>query len=90
MIITREIEINEEDILVVNFYLEGSYGNLGIGPYEYWGAKGNDVQMGWEIDEMSYDEAEYTPEQRFIINKYLENHIDSLEDEFIKRMNNDD
>jgi hypothetical protein len=43
--------------------------------------------MGWEIDEMSYDEAEYTPEQRLIINKYLENHIDILEDEFIKRMN---
>jgi len=89
MIVTKEIEINDEEVLVVNFKIEGSYGNLGIGSYEYWGFRGNDVRMGWEIDEMSYDEAEYTPEQRLIINKYLENHIDSLEDEFIKRMKDD-
>ena len=24
--------------------------NTGIGPYEFWGATGNDVQMEWESD----------------------------------------
>jgi hypothetical protein len=31
--------------------VEGKWVNEGIGPYEYWGAKGNDVQMDFVCEE---------------------------------------
>ena len=27
--------------------------DFGIGPYEFWGAKGNDVQLGYELDNVN-------------------------------------
>ena len=86
-VIEQEIEIpfiNEKgeqdyDYINVKFTIYASYGNLGIGSYEFWGFKGNDVQMGWDIDEVTWDKALYSPEVNEIIDKYLEDMNSILE-----------
>lgn len=78
--IVQEVEFLLEDdeyyYKDVKFELEGSYGNLGIGSYEYWGMRGNDVQMGWELDDCSWDKSLYTEKENEIIEKYAEKNSD--------------
>lgn len=93
--IEREIEvpfINENgeqdyDYVPVEFEIYGSYGNLGIGSYEFWGFRGYDEQMGWDIDEVKWDKTLYSPEVNAIIDRYLEKHMDSILDEMDKYEN---
>jgi hypothetical protein len=84
--IKREIEIpiinenGEEDYDYINveFTVDGSYGNLGIGGYEYWGMKGYDEQMGWEIDDITWDREKYAPHINLIIDRYVYRNMDSI------------
>lgn len=93
--IKKEIEIpiiNEQgepdfDYIDVEFTVDGSYGNLGIGSYEFWGFKGNDVQMGWEIDDVQWDREKYAPHVNLIIDRYVEKNMDSILDEMDKYEN---
>ena len=62
------VEIGE-DILMVEVTVDASYGNHGIGSYEYWGFKGSDVQMGWMIEDYTWDESKYTMEQNQAIHE---------------------
>lgn len=52
-------ELSEQDgpALEVNFSveIEGHIEDFGIGSYEFWGAKGVDTQLGWEIDSIEFD-----------------------------------
>jgi len=74
--ITKEIEFplenGEYDYKDVEFRIEASYGNLGIGYYEYWGMRGNDVQMGWELENYEWDRSLYTEKENQIIEEYAE------------------
>jgi hypothetical protein len=46
-------EVFEE--LVCPVLVDASVEDNGIGSYEFWGAKGNDVQMGWVIDKLQFE-----------------------------------
>lgn len=93
--IEQEIEvpfINENgeqdyDCVSVKFVVDASYGNLGIGSYEFWGMRGYDEQMGWDIDDVKWDETLYSPEVNAIIDKYLGEHMDSILDKMDKYEN---
>lgn len=37
----------------VSVEIEAHVEDFGIGPYEYWGSKGNDVQLGYELDKVN-------------------------------------
>lgn len=92
-VIDQEIEIpftndkgeQDYDYINVTFTVYATYGNLGIGGYEYWGTKGYDIQMGWEIDEVKWNKDLYSPEVNEIIDNYLDNNIDSILDKIEKR-----
>lgn len=86
---TIEIELSEDKYLDVELIVNGSYGNHGIGSYEYWGFKGNDVQMGWEIDDWSWDESLYTAEENKFIAEYLLKKDDMIYNDFVKLVEND-
>jgi hypothetical protein len=79
MKITLEVEIGE-DYKEVDFEGDPEYGNLGIGPYEFWGFKGNDVLMGWEIDGISWDKSKYTDKENQAIDKFVDKNIRKIED----------
>ena len=49
-----EYEVNGEfEYVTVDFRVEASYGDLGIGSYEYWGSREVDTRMGWEVEDLS-------------------------------------
>ena len=50
----------------------------GIGPYEYWGSKCVDIQIGPEVQEISWDKTKYSEEQNKIIDKYIDDNFDDL------------
>lgn len=87
--ITLEIELSEDKYLDVSLTVNGSYGNHGIGSYEYWGFKGNDVQMGWEIDDWEWDQSLYTAEENKAIQKYTEDNDDRIYNDFVKLVEDD-
>lgn len=68
----HQIEIEfEEDCVYVDLTIDASYGNQGIGSYEYWGAPGNDVQMGWEIDDIMWNEKIYSDKMNHLISEWI-------------------
>lgn len=75
------------DYIDVEFNVDASYGNLGIGSYEFWGFRGDDVQMGWDIDDVKWDKDKYSPHMNIIIDKYLEEHMDDILDKMDKYEN---
>lgn len=87
--IKLEIEIGEDKYLFVDVVINASYGNLGIGSYEYWGIRGNDVQMGWEIEDWSWNESLYTEKENKVIEKYMNDHFDDICNDFFKLIEND-
>lgn len=86
---TIEIELSEDKYLDVSLTANLSYGNQGIGPYEYWGIRGNDVQMGWEMDDYSWDETLYTAEENRAIAEHLIKYDDVIYNDFVKLVEND-
>lgn len=86
---TLEVELSEDKYLDVKLTVNGSYGNHGIGSYEYWGIPGNDVQMGWEIDDWEWDQSLYTAEENKAIQKYTEDNDDVIYNDFVKLLEND-
>ncbi len=86
---TIEIELSEDKYLDVKLTANLSYGNHGIGSYEYWGIRGNDVQIGWEMDDYSWDETLYTAEENRFIAEYLLKNDDMIYNDFVKLVEND-
>lgn len=68
MIIELKVPSNDGD-LIVELDVFASYGNRGIGKYEYWGAVYNDDDWRWEIEDLDWDRTKYTPEQNELIEK---------------------
>lgn len=85
--IAREIEINEDEVLRVYFLVSATYGNHGIGDYEYWGFRGRDVQIGWEVDDVSWDKSLFTDEQNALIEKFYDTELDSIIKDFMTEIN---
>lgn len=81
----HQIEVDfEEDSVYVDLTIDASYGNNGIGSYEYWGIPGNDVQMGWEIDDILWNDKVYSERMNQIITEYVNK--DSIVDEIYKKI----
>lgn len=81
--ITKEIPYEEEE-LVVEFEVEASYGNRGIGSYEFWGMKGSDDDYCWEIDFIGWDAEKFTAEQNKAIEDYTIENEEKILNEYIK------
>lgn len=66
------IEVQFEEYCVyVDLVIEASYGDHGIGSYEYWGIPGRDVQMGWEIDDITWNDKIYSERMNQLITEYI-------------------
>lgn len=68
MIIELKVASDDGD-LIVELDVFASYGNRGIGKYEYWGAIFTDDDWCWEIEDVQWDRTKYTPEQNELIEK---------------------
>lgn len=88
-VVKLEIETADDDMLIVDLEVSGTYGDLGIGSYEYWGFKGRDVRMGWEIEGWDYDESLYTKEQNKMIEEYIQKNEDYICNKFFKMAEDD-
>lgn len=78
--VEADFSIETESGVPVEFTIEGEaiYGNQGIGSYEFWGARGTDIQMGYEIDGYNLKEGSYDPQFEFEINKWIEHNDDKI------------
>ena len=45
----------DDKTYVVDFEAEFSVEDVGIGPYEYWGARGNDVQWEYVLEDVTIE-----------------------------------
>jgi hypothetical protein len=81
-----EIEIGDEYI-EVEFDCELHSENDGIGSYEFWGSKcydaGNDYLV---LDEMKWDKASFNEEQNKVIEKYLDDNWESLDETITQKL----
>ena len=90
--IKKELEIEfkneqgEQDYryLDVEFKVKGQYLDFGIGSYEYWGMRGYDSQMGWEIDDITWDKSLYSEED----NKWIDDYVERRMDDFVDDIDN--
>ena len=73
MVIGGEYEYHD-----VEFTVNATYGNHGIGADEYWGFKGRDDQFGWELDDYEWDKTKYTDAQNKAIEEWAEKNYDTL------------
>lgn len=60
---------NEEEDRLIDVDVYASYGDNGIGSYDYAGIRGYHQDWGWEIDEWSWDMSKYTKEENDAINE---------------------
>ena len=75
-------ELDAEVLLEAEISLE----NDGIGSYEYWGEKCFDSGTDYHvITGLTYEKANYTPEQIAIIDKYLEENQEEIDSDIIKK-----
>ena len=65
-------EDNFDSFPVLTFVGKFSVGNVGIGSYEYWGQKCNDVQLGAELDEITWNSDDFSDEDNAFIESFLE------------------
>ena len=90
--INKELEIefkNEKGeldyrYLNVEFRVKGQYVDFGIGSYEYWGMRGYDSQMGWEIDEVTWNKSLYSNEDNEYIDGWVDRHMDDFINDIAK------
>lgn len=70
-----EVEIaSRPDVTSIEVTLSYVWENDGIGPYEYWGAKGFDHGHNYVvIEDYSYDQTGMTPEEIKTIDSMIEN-----------------
>lgn len=78
--VEQDFEIETENGDIIEFTLEGTvtYGDFGIGSYEYWGSKETDTQMGFEVDGYDLKEGSYDPQFKGVIIKWVEANQDKI------------
>jgi hypothetical protein len=88
MTVTIEWEIeyispstNEIDYVYVDFIGDVVSENNGIGPYEFWGIPGYDSGQDYLVcEKIEWDKSKHTTEQNIVIDKYLEDNYDLIEE----------
>lgn len=86
------LEVETEDIHLPNIYVDvqakiDKIITGGIGSYEYWGYKGYDrEEVEYYVDEITYNESEYTPEENEKIKEYISEHFNRIEKDIIHRL----
>ena len=75
-------ELDMEVLLEAEITLE----NDGIGSYEYWGSREHDAGSDYyAVTGLTYEKSNYTPEQIAIIDKYLEDNQEDIDEAIIKK-----
>lgn len=77
---------HEDEELEVEFLVEGSYGNHGIGGYEWWGHYERDDDWRWEIDDITWRTEDFRPWENETIAKYVEDNYMYIEEQFLKQV----
>ena len=57
----------------------GRFRDEGIGPFEFWGSKGNDVNYMPVIEDITWNKKQHTEAQNILIGIFLETNMDSIE-----------
>lgn len=60
--------------------------DMGIGSYEFWGETGYDSRIGYEFIAFTPKEGTYNPDFLPIINNWINNNNEFIEDEFTKKL----
>lgn len=79
------LDNGEFDYKDVHFSIKASYGNHGIGSFEYWGSKERDDQWGWEIEDITWDKSLYNGRENKVIEEFVDNSSDLFFDHFERR-----
>lgn len=75
-------------IIEVDFFADIRRESSGIGSYEYWGCRGYDSgQDYYECDDIRWDRKRYTDEENRIIEEYLSENQEKIENELIEYYN---
>jgi len=61
----------------------------GIGKYEFWGGGGFDENWQWEIYDIGWDKSKYSFSENEKINKFIDDNIEIITTEFLKKIEND-
>jgi hypothetical protein len=78
-----DVEYNE-DVLgngqKIPFTIHGIllWTDQGIGSYEFWGAKGTDIQMAWEVKDFNLKEDTYDKQYESAINAWINQHEEEI------------
>lgn len=79
------VEVPMEDTTIeVELEVHATYGNRGIGSYEFWGMQGRDDKYDWELEYLGWDSKKYTAEQNKVIEDYTIDNEDKILNQYIK------
>lgn len=87
---TYDLYIEELDLEIeLDYHLRTE--NNGIGSYEYWGSKEYDAGEDYLVlDDVEWDKSLYTNEQNELIDKYIVEHWDKIEEEILNKFDPSD
>jgi hypothetical protein len=71
----EDCELTEDIWATVEVEAEANYEDHGIGPYEYWGSIGNDVDMQWTLQSVTVTKIHYIDDDN---GEHVWNHGDEI------------
>lgn len=79
--VTREIDLDEENVIDVVFFGKCRMVDIGVGSHEFWGSKSFDSRMGAECENITWHEQKFTEAENLIIKNYLNDHYHEIKEE---------
>lgn len=77
--ISVEVDMETDNGSVFTISGELSYGNVGIGSYEFWGQQGNDVSYDFQVENFKIVPDSYNEEDIEDINQWIDNNEHKIE-----------
>lgn len=74
-----ETEVEVIESYYVTFTGLGCFQDVGIGLFEFWGSKGNDVNYIPVVEDITWNKKIHTDAQNILINIFLETNKESIE-----------
>ncbi|MEI7960720.1 MAG: hypothetical protein WCI04_00130 [archaeon] len=86
-----ETDIEDEDIIVVEFVYTVSKENDGIGSYEFHGSRGYDSGTDYiVVEDIEWDKSSHTDRENEVIQKYLDKNFSSLAEDMSESLDPQD
>ncbi len=86
-----ETDIEDEDIIVVEFIYTVSKENDGIGSYEFHGSRGYDSGTDYiVVEDIEWDKSSHTDRENEVIQKYLDKNFSSLAEDMSESLDPQD